>query len=508
MIQGTGSHVGKSVLVTALCRLFHRKGLRVAPFKAQNMALNSFVTADGMEIGWAQAVQAQAAGLLPHADFNPVLLKPTGEKKSQVIVQGKPMATLSAMRYERLKPKLWPEIEKALDRLREEFDLVIIEGAGSPAEINLKKNDIVNMRVARYAQSPVLLVSDIDRGGVFASLLGTLALLEPWEKKLVRGMVINKFRGDEKILRPGVQALARKARKPVLGVLPYFDFEYQDQEDSMALDEEAHTASAPSSKPYSNGKIRVAVVRTPRISNFTDFDSLRREQCVSLTFARGPEQLNDPDLIILPGSKNTLEDLAYLKSSGLAQEIVRAAGQGAHVLGICAGYQMLGRALMDPECVESSHGSMAGLELLDTQTTFYADKSLHQVEFRIPGAAEIWRGYEIHMGRTKSNGRSKPLFHIVKRSGHSVQDTEGTVNTAGNVMGTYVHGLLSNDGFRHGLLKDIAKRKGLSIPSSHLLKNYEAARRKDWDKLADWAEENLDMAAIYNMAGLNRKGLR
>ncbi len=498
MIQGTASHVGKSVLVTALCRAYKRKGLRVAPFKAQNMALNSFVTPDGKEIGWAQAVQAEAAGLMARVDFNPVLLKPTGDKTSQVIVEGKPVATLSARAYEKFKPKIWDTITAALNRLCDEFDLIVIEGAGSPAEINLKKNDIVNMRVATYARSPVLLVSDIDRGGVFASLLGTLDLLSASERRLVSGLVINKFRGDLGILRPGLRALTARTHKPVLGVLPYFTFEYQDQEDSVGLDQFGGWA------PNSAGKLRVAVVRNPRISNFTDFDSLRQEPCVDFAFVEKPGEIEDADLMILPGSKNTMEDLHALNQSGLANSIREAARNGVFVLGICGGYQMLGNSLKDTHGVESSRRSIRGLGLLDLQTVFHQEKSLHQVHFAARGIPGLLAGYEIHMGQTRRGKDCSPLFHIVTRSGNPVQDEDGAISSRGNVLGSYIHGLLTNDSFRHALLKKVAARRGLRLLASSLQRNFAALRQKNFDRLADWVTENLDMNAINRIIGLPR----
>ncbi len=505
MIQGTGSHAGKSVIVTALCRAFARRGVRVAPFKAQNMALNSFVTAEGSEIGWAQAVQAQAAGLLPHVDFNPVLLKPSADQRCQVILQGHPFSTLHAGEYEKLKPKLWGAIREALDRLRKNYELVIMEGAGSPAEINLKKNDIVNMRVARYAGAPVLLVSDIDRGGVFASFVGTMSLLSHTEKNLVKGLIINKFRGDLKILRPGLAMLQKKTRRPVLGVLPWFPFDYQDQEDSVAL-EPAETCTGAGLSP---DKIQIAVVRTPRISNFTDFDSLRLEPRVHLFFAHSPEALSGADCIILPGSKNTMEDLAWLKRAGMAQAICRAAHKGVFVMGICAGYQMLGRTIRDPGAVESAGKSARGLNLLDVQTVFFPEKSLHQVEgtfsdtFETSSPHPRIHGYEIHMGQTTRSGQSRPLFVVHCRSGKKVSQEEGAINPQGNVMGTYIHGLLANDSFRHALLRHIARRKGSPLRLTELFRDFEGYRRKNWDRLADWLEENLDTAAVCKIADIS-----
>ncbi len=504
MIQGTGSHVGKSVLVTALCRWFRRRGLRVAPFKAQNMALNSFVTAEGHEIGWAQAVQAEAARLLPRVDFNPVLLKPTGDKRSQVIVLGKPAGHCSARQYEAHKKSLWPIADAALKRLRAEHDLVLIEGAGSPAEINLKKTDIVNMRVAKSARSPVLLVGDIDRGGVFAALLGTMRLLNAEERRLVRGLIINKFRGDEAILKPGLATLESRVRKPVLGVLPMLPFALQDQEDSVGLEDMR--------APYADAgkdKIHVALIRLPRMSNFTDFDALAREPLIALRYVETAEQLPQrPDCVILPGSKNTLEDLKYLRQTGLARRIVSAAGHGAFVLGVCGGYQMLGASLEDPAAVESGTRRMAGLGLLNVRTVFHPQKTLHQVQVsvhaRVPGLAcrGTLQGYEIHMGQTSLGGDARPLFRLHARSGQAAQAFDGAVGMQGRVMGTYVHGLFLNDAWRHAWIRHLARAKGLRAAPRDMLKDYAGLREKTWDDLADWVDRHLDMKAICRIAGI------
>ena len=347
MVQGTGSSVGKSLLATALCRIFRREGYRVAPFKAQNMSLNSFVTHDGAEIGRAQAVQAEAARVLPTADMNPILLKPEADYRSQLVVMGRPGGVIESRFFNRRKDGLWEVVTAALDRLRSEFDLVVIEGAGSPAEINLRQGDIVNMEVALHAGSPVLLVGDIDKGGVFASLFGTVFLLAPEERGLVKGVIINKFRGDESILKPGLRQLEELTSVPVLGVLPYFTDLYIPEEDSPATH---NTLDRPSEASL----IDVAVLALPHIANFDDFDPLKREEAVGVRYVRSRDELGSPDLVIIPGTKTTVPDLQHLTASGIADRLLTLTRQGTAVIGICGGYQMLGQRLLDPGGVESS----------------------------------------------------------------------------------------------------------------------------------------------------------
>ena len=365
MIQGTMSGVGKSLLCAGLCRIFHEDGFRVAPFKSQNMALNSFITKDGLEMGRAQAVQAFAAGIEPDVRMNPILLKPSSDTGSQVILHGEVQGELSAAEYFRRKKEFVPEIRKAFASLSEEFDIVVIEGAGSPAEINLKQNDIVNMGLAEMVDAPVLLVGDINRGGVFAQLYGTVALLEPHEQKRIRGLVINQFRGDEQILRPGLQMLEQRVQKPICGVVPYTDVDLDD-EDSVCERLSHHKAEKP---------LDIAVIRLPRISNFTDFSPLEAHPMLGVRYVSAPHQLGTPDLVILPGTKSTMADLKWLRESGLEASVLRLAGQGVGVLGVCGGYQMLGQTISDPHGTEGG-GNMRGVGLLPVETVFETQKTM------------------------------------------------------------------------------------------------------------------------------------
>lgn len=481
MIQGTHSNAGKSLMVTALCRIFARRGLRVAPFKAQNMALNSFVTPEGHEIGRAQAVQAEAAGVAPHVDMNPILIKPEGDGVSQLVLNGRPYTRLHAGNFYALKTELWPHVTAALDRLRQRFDLVIAEGAGSPAEINLKAGDIVNMRVARYANAPVLLVGDIDRGGVFAALVGTMVLLEPEERALVKGFIINKFRGDVRLLGDGLTMLQERAfGVPTLGVVPFLPNLRIADEDSVAL-ETRHVRG--------DGEIEIAVVRLPRISNFDDFDALAAEPGVRVRFVQHPDEMTErPTALILPGSKATIADLAWLRATGLAARIQALAREGVPLVGICGGYQMLGQWLEDPDGVEAPPGTrVPGLGLLPTHTIFARQKATFQVEVEgcsgalfagIAGA----RGYEIHMGRTQSPA---PLLRLRRTSGETVLDGA----QQGAVWGTYVHGLFDNAALRHAWLKSLGWRpQGVGLSENW--------REREYDRLADHVAAHVDINAI------------
>jgi adenosylcobyric acid synthase len=381
MIQGTSSSVGKSLLTAALCRLFARRGVRAAPFKAQNMSNNAAVCADGAEIGRAQAVQAAAAGVAPTADMNPVLLKPEADSRSQVIVLGRHWQTLRASAFYRRKEELWPVVTAALDRLRAAYELVLIEGAGSPAELNLRALDIVNMAVARHARAPVLLAGDIDRGGIFAQLLGTLWLLEPEERALVRGLVVNKFRGDRALFADGVRILEERGGAPVLGVVPYLPALAVAEEDAVALDVD---------RPGPRTGIDVAVIRLPHIANFDDFDPLRAEPGVGVRYVSSARELGAPRAVILPGTKSTIADLAWLRATGLAEAICTFVDRGGAVAGVCGGYQMLGRVIRDPEGVESPAGEVAGLGLLPVETTFAQEKATRQARGRVAGGPG-WR---------------------------------------------------------------------------------------------------------------------
>ncbi|MBN9518252.1 cobyric acid synthase [bacterium] len=452
MIQGTSSSVGKSLLTAGLCRVFARRGLRVAPFKAQNMSNNAAVCADGAEIGRAQALQAAAAGVAPTADMNPVLLKPEADSRAQVVLRGRVWQTLPARSYQERKRLLWGHVAESLDRLRAAFDLVVIEGAGSPVELNLKAGDIVNMAVARYARAPVLLAGDIDRGGVFAHLLGTLDLFDPAERALVRGLVVNKFRGDPTLFLDGVRILEERGGVPVLGVVPYLHGLNLPDEDAVAVEAE------PAAPPH--GAVDIAVVRLPRIANFDDFDPLKAEPGVRLRYVDSPSHLGRPHAVVIPGTKSTAADLQWLRDRGLAEAITRLAAQGTAVAGVCGGYQMLGRVVRDAGGVESAVGEIPGLGLLPVETTFAAEKAAHQARAVVsdgPGwfaalAGTPLTGYEIHMGRTPAPAS---WLEIVERSGEPCRVPDGAASADGRVWGCYLHGLFANDTFRRAWLTSL-----------------------------------------------------
>ncbi|MCY3563478.1 MAG: cobyric acid synthase [bacterium] len=497
MVQGTSSHAGKSILVAALCRVFAQEGLSVAPFKAQNMSLNSFATPDGGEIGRSQAVQAAAAMTSPRVEMNPVLLKPEGDRRSQVVVMGRPQAVASPREYHRLQASLWPKVTAALDSLRSEHDVVVIEGAGSPAEINLKNQDIVNMRVALHATAPVLLVGDIDRGGVFAQLVGTMELLDREERARVKGLVINKFRGDPSLLDSGLDFLGVRTGVPVVGVLPYFADIRIPEEDSLGL--------AGGADDQDGTAVDVAVIRLPHIANFDDFDPLRHRPGVRLRYVSRPADFGDPDLVVIPGSKTTISDLDWLRGQDLDTRILAARREGTPVIGICAGYQMLGGRLFDPHRVESSRSEAEGLGLLATSTTFSRDKATYQTTVRVTADRGLLSGcrdteataYEIHMGVT--TGQVLPLpFIIESRSSVRVDLPEGAMDGEGLTLGTYLHGLFHNPQIRTSILECAARRRGLVLPDS----GPQLDQNAEYDKLAAWARANLDMTYIRRIAGL------
>jgi len=500
MVQGTASHVGKSVLVTALCRIFRQDGFTVAPFKAQNMSLNSYVTPDGGEIGRAQAVQAEAAGIACSVEMNPILLKPEADSRSQVVVLGRPQMSTTAAEYYRLKAQLWPVVTEALRRLRSQYEVVVIEGAGSPAEVNLVDGDIVNMRLAQFCRCPVVLVGDIDRGGVFASLLGTLWLLRPRDLSLIKALVINKFRGDPTLLEPGLRFLERKAGIPLAGVIPYFHDIHIAQEDSVTLEQ---------LKPrQGTAQIDIAVIRMPHISNFDDFDPLDKEKGVRVRYVDSVENLNHPDLIILPGSKTTVADLGWLNSSGLARHITELYQQGIFIIGICGGYQMLGTYIHDPDHVESGVRRSQGLSLLPITTTFLPTKETHQIKGNVIAdrglLAEVqnisFEGYEIHMGRTESDEGSV-AFRIRERSSKPCDAFDGCLDASGRVLGTYIHGLFHNQELRRGILRHIAYSKGQLLSFT----GDDRHRDAEYDRLAKLVRDSLNMDFVYSIAGL-RKG--
>ncbi len=497
MVQGTSSHAGKSVLTAALCRIFAQDGYSVAPFKAQNMSLNSYATPDGGEIGRSQAVQAAAAMVAPRVEMNPVLLKPEADSRSQVVVLGRPEMTLSARSYYDRKAALWDTVTSALDTLRRDYDVVVMEGAGSPAEINLRQYDIVNMSIAKYANAPVLLVADIERGGVFAQLVGTMALLEPEERALVKAHVINKFRGDISLFASGPDQLQELTGVPVAGVLPYFFDIHVPEEDTLGLlDAEADSGGA---------ALDIALIRLPHLANFDDFDPLRHEPGVNVRFVADAGQFGNPHLIIIPGSKTTMADLDWLKDHGLADRIVASRHAGTPVIGICAGYQMLGMELLDPDGIESPRPSSSGLGLLPVTTTFLGDKATHQVTGRVVEARGILSGgegvpvtaYEIHMGVTTGEASASP-FVIDTRSGQTVSLPDGALDDEGLTLGSYLHGLFHNRQLRRAMLSWLADRKGVVLPESA----GEVDQNTEYDKLAAFVWEHLDMDLVYEAAGL------
>ena len=503
MLMGTSSHVGKSIITTALCRIFRQQGRKVAPFKAQNMALNSYVTREGLEMGRAQVAQAEAAGLEPEVDMNPVLLKPTGHASSQVVLNGRPLGNMSAREYHTgYSLQAFGAVKEALARLQAMYDTLVIEGAGSPAEVNLKANDIVNMRVAKYLQAPVLLIADIDRGGALAALVGTLELLDADERALVKGLVINKFRGDVSLLTPALDFLEEKTGKPVLGVVPHIEDLGIDDEDSVSL-EEKQTAPAADAE-----FIQIAVLQTPKISNFTDFAALEAEPDVQLYYVQDVAGLGKPDLIILPGSKNTTEDLIYLQESGLADAVAGCVDAGTPLMGICGGYQMLGERICDPLHTESEHDEVTGLGYLPMRTTFAAEKLTAQVTADCPElpfmgekpiAAQGLPGYEIHMGHTEFTGEVRHPFHIIRKAETAADSWDGALSRDGLVLGTYIHGIFDHDAFRRALLNRLRSRKGLS--ELVIQRNRRAEKEKAYDRLARIVRESLDMQKLARIMG-------
>lgn len=550
MVQGTGSSVGKSVLVVALCRILRQAGYAVAPFKAQNMALNSFITRDGKEMARSQAVQARAAGIEPDVDMNPVLLKPTEDALSQVIVQGRAVGNMSARGYHGdYVQKVWPAIVDSFERLQQQYEIIVLEGAGSPAEVNLQERDVVNMRAARLAEAPVLLVTDIDRGGALAAVVGTLELLPPEDRKRVAGVVINKFRGDRALLQPALDFLEKKTGVMVVGVIPYFNLKIPE-EDSVNLGMRLPRRS--------EQELEIAVLYLPHISNFTDFDPLEAESDVYLRYVYPGEKIGKADLVIIPGSKNTIGDLGVLRRNGWDKEILSLAANGVPVMGICGGFQMLGRKIFDPQGVESSQREAEGLSLLNTITVFRNSKSTVQAAGLILAGGKFWNelrgyqvsGYEIHMGETFREAGAFPLLSLKRKekssaagetvtreavrtndklaSGKEVLITldarkayeeenldthkeenldrgkeilDGAVSENGLVFGTYLHGIFDSDCFRRAFLNQLRQRKGL--PPLALQSSFWAEQEKAFDELAEVVRKNLDMAYIYRLLGIS-----
>jgi adenosylcobyric acid synthase len=508
MVLGTSSHAGKSLLTAALCRIFSQQGHRAAPFKSQNMSLNSAATVEGLEIGRAQAMQAEAAGIAPSVHMNPILLKPGGKMTSQVIVQGKIWGRLSAAEYhQRRVEELWQLVCESYRKLAEENEVIVLEGAGSPAEINLKQHDIVNMRMAEMADASCLLVGDIDRGGVFASLLGTIELLEPHERARIRGFVINKFRGDVSLLTPGIRTMEDRIGKPCLGVVPYLDHLSLDEEDSLGLP----TPDSPYDARWSIGgtdrPLRIAVIAFPSLSNFTDFDALRSESSVALRYCRKSEQLRGADVLILPGSKQTVDDLCWMRAQGLDEDVIEHSQTGL-ITGICGGMQMLGEMILDPEGIEGPQ-SFRGLCLLPMNTTMRPSKItltgkgvlITKSLFGQPVENLSLHGYEIHVGETSYQGAAQPFAQLVRRTRESQEPVmDGCVSLDSRIFGTYLHGLFDGDEFRHAFVNAARKVCHLSRPSE--LSDWGSKRRESFDRLASTVRDSMDLPSIFKWVGL------
>ena len=498
MLQGTASHVGKSIITAALCRIFREHGLRVAPFKAQNMALNSFVTMDGGEIGRAQAFQAEAAGIEPTVDMNPILLKPTSDMGSQVIIHGKVYGNMKAAEYHRFKKEAARYVMESYRRLEEKNDLIIIEGAGSPAEINLRENDIANMGIAEMVDAPVILIGDIDRGGVFASLVGTMELLAASEKKRVKGFIINKFRGDFELLKPGLDFLENKTGLPVFGVVPYLKDINLPDEDGVVLEVKSQKSKVKSKD------VVIVVIKLPRISNFTDLDPFRFEPDVSIHYITEPAELDGADVVIIPGSKNTLEDMDWLWKTGIADAVIRYAKNGGKVSGICGGFQMMGKLIKDPHGVEAHVKEIKGLRLLHGETILEKEKKTYQVKAIIQAAGSRQQatvnGYEIHMGET--DGKENYFAIITNRNNTPVKIKDGAISSNGKIWGTYIHGIFDNDEFRTGFLNEIRTDRGL--PERGIV-SFKDKKDENIKTLARVINDSIDLPGLYEIMGL--KGL-
>jgi len=490
MVQGTASSVGKSIIAAALCRIFVQDGYRTAPFKSQNMALNSFVTREGGEMGRAQVVQAEACGIDPSVLMNPILLKPTSDRKAQVIINGMVYKNMDAVEYHEYKPNVRKIVADAYNRLNENYDIIVLEGAGSPAEINLRDNDIVNMGMAEMVNAPVLLVADIDKGGVFAAIYGTIALLKPDEKERVKGVIINKFRGDVKLLEPGIKTIEDMTGVPVLGVIPYLKVGLED-EDSV---------TEKFGKKNHNGEIKIDVIRLPRISNFSDFDALAMHDDVSLNYVETPDRIHDPDIIIIPGSKNTVSDMSFLMGTGLDKKILNAHNKGTLVIGICAGFQMLGNVIEDPHGIEGNLKSINGLGIFNIKTSIADEKVTKQVKGVITADSDSLlglkdteiHGYEIHMGRSSGMENYESL---------AVTDNGINGIIGNNAIGTYIHGIFDSTAFTRGLLNNIRNAKGLEPVMSN--GTFSENKEKEFNKLAKAVRDNIDMNMLYRILNGN-----
>lgn len=497
MLQGTASNVGKSIITTGLCRIFKQDGYNVIPFKSQNMALNSFITKEGLEMGRAQVSQAEACGIDPIADMNPILLKPNGNNKSQVIVRGKVVGDMSSKEYHEYKLQLTEVLGDIFEEFEEKYDVVVMEGAGSCAEINLMERDISNMGMAEIADAPVIIIGDIDRGGVFASLAGTMLLLPDEYKKRVKGVIINKFRGRKELLDSGIKMLEDIIKVPVLGVLPYTDIKIEE-EDSV---------TTRFKQKINKGDIHIEVVRTPHMSNFTDFNIFETQEDVSLRYVDFGESFGDPDIVIIPGTKSTIDDLMFLRKNGLENQIKELHRRGKLIIGICGGYQMLGKVLKDPYHVENDLEEVEGIGLLDVETTFEMEKTTTQVKAILDenfhgylenlSGKEV-SGYEIHMGITKRNENSNNFVTVKQKLEQKVNYQVGSVNKECNVFGTYLHGIFDDIDFTRTVLNNIRKMKNLE-PIESNVKSFNEFKNQQYDKLADYLREHLDMEKIYEI---------
>ncbi|MGK5095075.1 cobyric acid synthase [Deltaproteobacteria bacterium TL4] len=491
-ILGTGSDVGKSIVVTALCRIFRNQGIRVAPFKAQNMSNNSYVTPEGGEMGRAQVVQAEAAGIDPHVNMNPVLLKPNSDMGSQVIVKGKVFGNYKAQEYYQLSDSLFEKAQESLTELRQNYDLVIMEGAGSCGEVNLRERDFVNFKMAHFAEAPVILVGDIDRGGVFAQLIGTLAISRPEDQKRICGFIINKFRGDLKLFEAGVRYLEEVTQLPVLGVLPYYQNIQIEAEDSVLLQSLIDPLEVPSSQT-----VKIAVIRVPHISNYTDFFPLQREKKVTVHYLSQPRLLENYQAVILPGSKNVRSDLKWLYDTEWASTLQTYQKGGGTLVGICGGYQMLGMSIQDPNGVEGEPGRIEGLKMLDVETTLEKEKVLARSQGIFLKAQTKIEGYEIHMGLTRRNASTTPLIHVTQRHDEALDEWDGAISADGKIWGTYFHGLFDAPEFRVHFLKNL---------SSHYTPDpFQTAKGfKDhqYDLLAKHFEQYINIQTIKKIIGL------
>ena len=502
MLLGTGSNVGKSIIAAGLCRVFYQDGYSVAPFKSQNMALNSYITKDGKEMGRAQVVQAEAANIEPESFMNPILLKPTTDRKSQVIVNGKVYKNMDAREYFAYKHNLKKDIMTAYNHIRENFDICVLEGAGSPAEINLKEDDIVNTGMAEMADSPVLLVADIDRGGVFAAIYGTVMLLEENERKRIKGVIINKFRGDKSLLTSGIEMIEKLTDIPVLGVVPFVPLGIEE-EDSLGIDKY---------NEKKEGKIKISVIKLKHISNFTDIDALSHYNDVSLKYVTKSSELGNEDIIIIPGSKNTIEDMKDLIEKNIGREIVRIAKKGTPVFGICGGFQIMGQKIMDPEKIESDLKEISGLGLLDIETVMKSDKTTTQYKNTVKNVSGILagtegmeiKGYEIHQGysypvneKNEENNNSENILKNDTGCLFGDENLKGTVKD--NVAGTYIHGIFDNSEFTNHFLNEVRKLKGLDRIDENF--SYSDYKNREYDKLAEVLRENIDIKKIYEIMG-------